>query len=137
MRSKKKKVNSKENHDCIIHFSDIKEEKIRPITQEKLENVRQIAKLRLSQPAGSSARFTDICEKIPETVSDGDGYHSKCYQRFSSHLDSLEKPEGGPSEDPQELKLSSRNRELGDKIKFKKDCKHEKTCRLERDLEQQ
>ena len=125
---KKKKSKMKEDVEettrtnCIVHFPEIKEQTIVALTQEKLENVKRIAELRKRQSVGSTGRYIEVCEKVPDTLHESDGYHRQCYRKFSRHLDRLAVSSNDTSEDLESKKPIPRNIQSGDKIKFTKTC---------------
>ena len=66
-KKRKKSDNINLEAACIIHFPECKDSKTVSINEEKFEKVKQVAELRQAQPAGSSNRFNQICQQIPET----------------------------------------------------------------------
>ena len=78
---------------CIIHFTDIKSDKITLLSgcddpELRLQKLHDVSKRRLEQPHGSVHRMSDVCSQIPSMYSEGDayGYHRECYQRFTGNL---------------------------------------------------
>ena len=123
MKTRKKKVKERPSETCIIHFFDVRVDKFVEISSDKLAKVKEIATKRQSLPPGSEQRLNDICERIPEFLSEGDGYHRQCYKRFSSHLERLNIPDPALSkENDGEVKVKRKSGEQGDHIKFKHNC---------------
>ena len=62
----------------------------------------------------------DICEQIPDAVSDQHGYHRDCYAHFTSNLDRLKDCEPEPhASKKRDARRSSEDR---DGYTFKPDC---------------
>lgn len=60
----------------------------------RLARMKEIHDKRSTEPLESAQRVTATCELIPDTSTEGDGYHRECYQRFSMNLKGLDqKPE--------------------------------------------
>ena len=45
----------------------------------------------MAEPVTLAYKMPDICQGIPNEVSDRQGYHRGCYQRFTGNLDRLTK----------------------------------------------
>ena len=94
LKSKKRKIDDAAGGKkvlCIIHKKDSKCEQFTYISKtkdpaERFKHIKDIQKKRLSQPLYSSYRMVDICEQIPDEVSDEHGYHRDCYAHFTSNL---------------------------------------------------
>ena len=123
---------AKKQELCIIHtsgikhgpftlFGDISESNKR---RQALYNVRD---RRMAEPATSRHRMPDICQGIPDQLSDKlkQGYHRGCYQRFTSNLKQLTKH--GEDEAPSTSGLSTiqsrpKRNQSAEQIIFKPDC---------------
>lgn len=84
----------------------------------RLARMKEIRDKRLAEPLESAHRMTVTCECIPDTITEGDGYHRECYQRFTMNLKRLEQK-------PELLAASSRQSQrasTGDKVLFTPDC---------------
>ena len=119
MPPKKNKVGQK----CIIHFKEVKDAQFTDISVERLEKLKEISKTRLKLPEGSNLRYTEVCCNIPENISPGDGYHRKCYNKFTVNLHRIK-----GEEEPQVSKLNQTERSKlkikleQDKTIFKENC---------------
>ena len=81
---------------CILHASGIKEGPFTSFADIKdpdgrLKFLQNIWDRRLAEPATSNYRMADICQEIPDDLTDKhqQGYHRGCYQRFTSNLNRL------------------------------------------------
>jgi hypothetical protein len=57
-----------------------------------VQEILKIRDRRLLQSHGSTHRMQSVCDNIPTTLPsdlESVGYHSKCYRRFTAHLDRL------------------------------------------------
>jgi len=109
---------------CIIHipglqYGPLVALSISAESDERLARLKDIRDRRLSQPLESVHRMTATCDLIPDTITEGDGYHRECYQRFTMNLNRLSS-HYDPSE-PSCSKLSRRG-SAGDKVLFSPDC---------------
>ena len=66
-------------------FADIKD------PDGRLKFLQNVRDHRLAEPATSNYRMADICQGIPDDLTDKhkQGYHRGCYQRFISNLNRL------------------------------------------------
>ena len=79
-------------HALLDHGSFTALSTIKVIANERLQEILKIRDRRLLQSHGSTHRMQSVCDNIPITLpSDPEsvGYHSKCYRRFTAHLDRL------------------------------------------------
>ena len=92
-------VQSKRIECCILHVNDIEHGNFTPLSNvrgtitQKLLQLHEIRKKRLSQPQDSPFRIEEVCNLIPADVEEIDlqtiGYHRGCYQNFTKNLDRL------------------------------------------------
>ena len=64
--------------------------------------------------------YDDVCQNIPDSIGEFDGYHRQCYQKFTRNLKRIRVPSNDVSEE--ESSTPKAKRVQGDKIKFTKDC---------------
>ena len=90
MPAKKRKESTKKNKEfCIIHSPTVKEKKLTKVTKATFEKIKDVAKLRLSQPLGSPFKKQEICEQIPDQQKENHYFHRKCYQHFTNKISKL------------------------------------------------
>ena len=122
MGPKKRKRETSESeplHHCVIHFENSTGQGFTTLTDERLTKLKEVSKERLSLPADSSQRFTEICKKIPDAVGDGHGYHRDCYRRFTAHI---RKPSSEPHSQPGPSRPPRVPSDESEKYIFKPDC---------------
>ena len=75
--------------DTFICFSSVKCD-----PSKKLSKLLQIRETRLAESINSPQRMKDVCDMLPKTLDGLDlettGYHRRCYQEFTAHLDRLQ-----------------------------------------------
>ena len=84
---------------CILHVSGIQHLDFTPLSDvkgsatDKLAQLHSIRDRRLIEPHNSPYRMEDVCNNIPESLTDADlevvGYHRGCYQNFTKNQDRL------------------------------------------------
>ena len=85
---------------CILHNPDVADSsefialsRVKGTAKGKLDYLKKIRDERMLQPLESGVRMENICMRILESIEDIDietvGYHRKCYQNFTNHLDRL------------------------------------------------
>ena len=88
-------VPKKDRHgNCMLHMNDSKITQFTYFSEldkaeETFQKILDIRVQCLAQPAESSYRMQLVCEQIPLTFIDKDGYHRDCYQRFTMNLNRL------------------------------------------------
>ena len=75
------------HHGLLIELNTLEQK----VKDGRYSNIYRIRDLRLSSPLDYPERFETVCNSIPNTVKDGDGYHRECYKKFAGHLSRLEK----------------------------------------------
>ena len=91
-----------QEQNCIIHWEESNCQSFTLIShtkdpQARFQQLREVSSLRLSQPTVSKHRMEDICRQLPEELNYDHGYHRDCYQKFTNHLDRLQRIQGSPS----------------------------------------
>ena len=54
-----------------------------------LGRLKENRDMRLEQPHGSVQRLTSTCDLMPDSLTEGHGYHRECYQRFTMNFNRL------------------------------------------------
>ena len=80
---------SSKTNQCIIHCRDTVSGPLTALTEERLSKLKEIQKLRLSEPADSPHWMSDVCYQNPDTVEPNHGYHRRSYKCFTSNLERL------------------------------------------------
>ena len=92
MASKKRKRDesvadsSSKTDQCIIHCRDTSLGPLTALTEERLSRLKEIQKLRLSEPADSIHQIPYVCYQNLDIVEPNHGYHRQC---FTSNLERL------------------------------------------------
>ena len=72
--------------DTFLCFSSMKCDQA-----EKLSKMLQICESRVAESINSPHHMKNVCDMLPENLdgldSDTTGYHKRCYQNFTTHLD--------------------------------------------------
>ena len=75
--------------DTFLCFSSVKCD-----PAEKLSKLLQIRESRLAESTNSPHHIKNVCDMLPENLDgldlDTTGYHKRCYQKFTTHLDRLQ-----------------------------------------------
>ena len=119
-KKKKKKNTNVSKQNCVIHISDIEDQTFVFLNMQKLQKLKEIAETRLTQAANIESRFEHICQQIPNSIQENDGYHRQCYQKFTRNLKRIRVP--SPYMNKNESQISKVKRTKGDGIKFQDDC---------------
>ena len=72
---------------CIIHCRDTLLGPLTVLTEERLSKLKEIQKLKLSEPVDSPHRMLYVSSQNPGTVEPNHGYHRQCYKCFTSNLE--------------------------------------------------
>ena len=84
------KVNDNERHNCIIHFEEYgDDQKFLQISEERFTKLRKLAVLKSNQQGGSSEAHLSACNQITDYFEAGQGYHRKCYKKFTRNTECL------------------------------------------------
>ena len=129
MASKKRKRNesvtgaSSKTEHCIIHYRDTSPGPFTALTEERLSKLKEIQKLRLSEPVDSPHRMSYVCSQIPDMVGEDHGYHRQCYKRFTSNLGRLSSSSTSSSVTETDVCRPSRcPSDQSERFIFKPDC---------------
>ena len=82
MASKKRKRDesvadsSSKTDQCIIHCRDTSSGPLTALTEKRLSKLKEIQKLRLSEPVDSPHRILYVSSQNPDTVEPNHGYHN-------------------------------------------------------------
>ena len=111
---------------CVIHIQGLKCGQLQLFMNLKdrdktLNKIKEVRSQRLCQPFGSIHRMQQVCDLIPETYTDSDGYHRECYERFTMNLKRLEVPPDTP-EATCSSRTSRRSSNDSDTTIFKPSC---------------
>ena len=116
-RSKGRLKKPKSSEDtCIIHDAKVKDSNLITLTEASFEKIKSVSKIRQTHPSGSCVRQNEICMQIPQEFNKKDGYHRKCYQRFTNNKSFLK-----PKEDLQ-LQKERPKRNVKEGATFKPNC---------------
>ena len=111
--------------NCVIHFENTDHGKL--VLFSELEDpekrwlyIQNVKHRRISEPEGSTTKMANICEQIPDYFGNLDGYHLRCYSRFTGNLKRLKSSIAGTAVG-ESLKEKKR-RTSKEKTIFNPDC---------------
>ena len=84
-RALKKQKKQLSKITCIIHFPELKTDKIvRNLSAISFNKIKESASLRQSQE-DATVRLDDICSELPDNLNENlHGIHRQCYQKFTN-----------------------------------------------------
>ena len=117
---------------CVMHNPNVPSDSqftsfssVRCEPTEKLLHLHEIRDRRLAEPIESPFRMKDVCDMLPASLDDLDlertGYHRRCYQGFTMHLDRLKNKSSDSSGAPstsQRHHSPRKQKSADDKVKF-------------------